>query len=122
MGIPLGKERLTIQLKVNASHYEFPPAITTYSDKNMSEGHCKDHVIAGLTKFTESIFHTSVFARSLPHFLSGFMSAISLAILLKVLETGSAYSSITYSSKRTLTTFVLTLEKYLVFVRQYYRG
>ena len=64
----------------------------------------------------------SVFARSLPHFLSGFMSAISLAILLKVLETGSAYSSITYSSKRTLTTFVLTLEKCLVFVRQYYRG
>ena len=65
----------------------------------------------------------SVFARSLPHFLSGFMSAISLAILLKVLETGSAYSCITYSSKRsTLTTFVLPLEKYLVFVRQYYRG
>ena len=64
----------------------------------------------------------SVFARSLPHFLSGFMSAISLAILLKVLETGSAYSSITYSSKCTPTTFVLTLEKCLVFVRQYYRG
>ena len=64
----------------------------------------------------------SVFARSLPHFLSGFMSAISLAILLKVLETGCAYSGITYSSKHTLTTFVQPLEKYLVFVRQYYRG